>query len=238
MPLPPDVEAVLVDIEGTTTSISFVYDVLFPYAERRLATFCSQPEPGPELAEAIARLRCDHADETRQGVDLGFPDFGNGAPYALYLMRRDRKSTGLKLLQGLIWDEGYRSGVLRAHVFPDVPKALQAWTRLGIRLRVFSSGSVRAQKLLFAHTEEGDLSPLFEGFHDTKTGSKQEPASYRVIAEAFCLPSESILFLSDVRGELDAASEAGLRTGLLRRPGNRPVDAGPHPSHRSFEELT
>jgi enolase-phosphatase E1 len=237
--LPPGVQAVLTDIEGTTTSISFVYDVLFPYAEARLATFCSQPDPGPEpseLSEVIERLRREHADESRQGVHL--PDFGNGAPYAAYLMRQDRKSTGLKLLQGLIWEAGYRSGVLRSHVFPDVPPALLAWASRGIRLRVFSSGSVRAQKLLFAHTEQGDLSPLFEGFHDTQTGPKQEPASYLAIAEAFDLPAASILFLSDVRSELDAASAAGLRTGLLLRPGNRPVDPGPHPSHTSFEELT
>lgn len=235
MPLPPGAEAVLIDIEGTTTSISFVYDVLFPYAEERLEAFCSRPDPGPELAEAIARLKREHADETGQGAAV--PAFGNGAPYARHLMRQDRKSTGLKLLQGLIWDEGYRSGVLRSHVFPDVPPALAAWTRSRVRLRVFSSGSVHAQKLLFGHTEAGDLSPLFEGFHDTTTGPKQEPASYRAIAAAFSLPAASILFLSDVRGELDAASEAGFKTGLLLRPGNRPADPGPHPSHTSFVEL-
>jgi enolase-phosphatase E1 len=235
MPLPPGIEAVLVDIEGTTTSISFVYDVLFPYAAERLEAFCSRPDPGPELAEAIARLKREHADETWQDPEV--PAFGNGAPYARHLMRQDRKSTGLKLLQGLIWDEGYGAGVLRSHVFPDVPPALAAWTRSKVRLRVFSSGSVRAQKLLFGHTEAGDLSPLFEGFHDTTTGPKQEPAAYRAIAAAFSLPAESILFLSDVRGELDAAREVGLRTGLLLRPGNRLADPGPHPSHTSFAEL-
>lgn len=235
MPLPPGVQAVLTDIEGTTTSISFVYDVLFPYAEARLEAYCSRADPGPELAGAIARLRSEHDGEVRQGASL--PEFGNGAPYARHLMGLDRKSTGLKALQGLIWEEGYRSGALRSHVFPDVPGALAAWRDAGARLRVFSSGSVRAQQLLFGHTEYGDLSGLFEGFHDTTTGPKQEPASYRAIAGAFDLPPEAILFLSDVRGELDAAAEAGLRTGMLVRPGNRPADPGPHAAHASFEDL-
>lgn len=236
MPLPPGVQAVLTDIEGTTTSISFVYDVLFPYAEARLEEYCSNPEPGPELAGAVERLRSEYQDEVRKGAPL--PDFGNGAPYARHLMSQDRKSTGLKALQGLIWDEGYRSGALRSHVFPDVPGALAAWRDAGTRLRVFSSGSVRAQQLLFGHTEHGDLSGLFEGFHDTTTGPKQEAASYQAIAEAFALRPEVILFLSDVRGELDAAAAAGMRTGLLVRPGNRPADPGPHTVHTSFEDLT
>jgi enolase-phosphatase E1 len=237
VPLPPGVEAVLTDIEGTTTSISFVYDTLFPYAEARLGAFCSRPSPGPELAGAIAQLRREHEEEARQGT-AGLPGFGDGAPYARHLMRLDRKSTGLKQLQGLIWDEGYRAGDLRGEVFPDVPPALETWARLGVRLRVFSSGSVRAQKLLFGNTGQGDLARLFEGFHDTTTGPKQEPASYRAIAGELALPPAAILFLSDVRGELDAAATAGLRTGLLLRPGNRPVEPGPHPAYTSFTELT
>jgi enolase-phosphatase E1 len=232
MPLPPGVQAVLMDIEGTTTSISFVYDVLFPYAEARLEASCSHPE----FAEAIERLRSEYEDEVRQGASV--PEFGNGAPYARHLMSQDRKSTGLKALQGLIWEEGYRSGALRSHLFPDVPGALAAWREAGVRLRVFSSGSVRAQQLLFGHTEQGDLSGLFEGFHDTTTGPKQEPASYQAIAGAFALPPEAILFLSDVRGELDAAAAAGLPTGLLVRLGNRPADPGPHPVYTSFAGLT
>ena len=235
MPLPAGVEAVLTDIEGTTTSISFVYDVLFPYAEARLEACCSSPDPAPGLAAALARLRQEHGEEAAEGISV--PAFGDGAPYARHLMSLDRKSTGLKLLQGLIWDEGYRSGALRSHVFPDVPPALAAWARSGARLRVFSSGSVQAQKLLFGHTEYGDLATFFEGFHDTTTGPKQEPASDLVIARAFALPPAAILVLSDVRGELDAAAAAGLRTGLLARPGNRPAEPGAHPVHKSFSEL-
>lgn len=226
-----ETRAVLTDIEGTTTSISFVYDVLFPYAAARLDEYCSQPDPGPELAEALARLRREHAREP------GLPPFGNGADYARRLMAEDRKSTGLKLLQGVIWEEGYRMGELCSHVFPDVPPALAAWKSAGLRLRIFSSGSVHAQKLLFAHTEAGDLTPLFEGYHDTTTGPKREAASYAAIAEVYALPAGEILFLSDVREELDAAAGAGMRTGMLVRPGNRPAEPGAHPVYRDFGEI-
>jgi enolase-phosphatase E1 len=235
VPLPEGIGAVLVDIEGTTTSISFVYDVLFPYAAARLDEYCSRSDPEPELAEALARLRSEYEEEAGKGADL--PPFGDGAPYARHLMAEDRKSTGLKLLQGVIWEEGYRTGALRGHVFPDVPPALQAWRAAGVRLRVFSSGSVRAQKLLFGHTEYGDLTPHFEGFHDTTTGPKREGASYAAIAAAYALPAEEILFLSDVREELDAAAAAGMRTGLVMRPGNRPVEAGEHAVFGDFGEL-
>ena len=219
------IRAVLTDIEGTTTSISFVYDVLFPYAAARLDEYCGRPDPEPELAEALARLR--------QEQDGHEPL----ADYARRLMAEDRKSTGLKLLQGVIWEEGYRSGALRGHVFPDVPGALAAWRAAGLRLRVFSSGSVRAQRLLFGCSDFGDLTPLFEGFHDTTTGPKREAASYAAIAAAFGPPAGEILFLSDVPEELDAAAAAGLRTGMLVRPGNRPAEPGSHAVYRDFTEL-
>ena len=238
MPLPEGPEgiaAVLLDIEGTTTSISFVYDVLFPYAAARLDEYCSRRDPEPELAEALARLRGEYEEEAARGVEL--PPFGNGAPYARHLMAEDLKSTGLKLLQGVIWEEGYRTGELRGHVFPDVPPALEAWHDAGIRLRVFSSGSVRAQKLLFGHTDYGDLTPRFEGFHDTTTGPKREAASYVAIAAAYGLPAGEILFLSDVREELDAAVAAGMRTGLVVRPGNRPVMTREHAVYGGLLEL-
>ncbi|HEY4572702.1 MAG TPA: acireductone synthase, partial [Thermoanaerobaculia bacterium] len=216
--------AILTDIEGTTTSIAFVYDVLFPYAAARLERTCGQPDPGrSELREALAQLRSEHAQETAADPP---PPFGDGSPYARWLMERDRKSTGLKLLQGLIWDEGYAQGEIRGHVYPDVPPALKAWREQGRRLRVFSSGSVHAQKLLFGHSDHGDLTPYFEGFHDTRTGPKQDPAAYTAIAADFALPPGDILFLSDVTPELDAASRAGYRTGLLVRPGNRPAEPG------------
>ena len=230
------VRALLLDIEGTTTPLSFVLDVLFPYARRRLDAACASGEP--RFAEALRHLRQEHEEETLAGK--GPPDLGPGgntAPYAHWLMDRDRKSTGLKMLQGLLWEEGYRDGELRSPVWPDVADALRTWQERGIRVRIFSSGSVLAQKLLFGHTDQGDLLPYLEGFHDTTTGPKEKPASYAAIAESFGLPPGEILFLSDVTAELDAARAAGLQTGLLLRPGNKPAEANGHPTYKSFSDL-
>ena len=239
----PGVRGVLMDIEGTTTAIAFVYEVLFPYAAARLAETCARRAAEPEVAWAIARLREEHAAESAgaaggaAGPGAGLPPFGDGAAYAGWLMARDRKSTGLKALQGLIWETGYTTGELRGHVFADVPPALAAWHEAGVRLRVFSSGSRRAQQLLFAYSEHGDLTPLLDGFHDTTTGPKLERSSYLAVAEAFALPPEDLLYLSDIAGELDAAAAAGYRTALLERPGNRPQRRGAHPACNSFAEL-
>jgi len=224
---------VLTDIEGTTTPLSFVLDVLFPYARRRLDAACASGEP--RFAEALRLLRQEYEEEKRSGADL--PDFGDGSPYAHRLMDQDRKSPGLKKLQGLLWEEGYRTGELQGQVYPDVAEALRVWKERGLGIRVFSSGSVLAQKLLFGHSDQGDLLPFFEGFHDTTTGAKQSPSSYTAIAGAFGLPPGAILFLSDVTAELDAARAAGMQTGLFLRPGNRPAEANGHPVLRSFTEL-
>jgi enolase-phosphatase E1 len=233
--LPEGVRAVLTDIEGTTTPLSFVADVLFPFAKERLEDACAVSEgEDPRFVDAIRQLRQEHEAE-RGSADFG--SAGNIAPYARYLMELDRKSTGLKALQGLIWEEGYRTGELKGDVYPDVPEALKTWKDQGLRVRIFSSGSVLAQKLLFGHTAWGDLLPYFEGYHDTTTGPKREARAYTAIAEAFGLPPGEILFLSDVVEELDAAREAGLRTGLFLRPGNKPVESGQHPTYRSFAEL-
>lgn len=232
--LPAGVRAVLTDIEGTTTPLSFVHDVLFPYARRRLDAACASGEE--RFAAALRKLREEHAAERGSVPDL--PDFGNGAPYAHWLMDQDRKSTGLKELQGILWEDGYRGGELKGQVYPDAAAALREWREQGVRARVFSSGSVLAQKLIFGYSDQGDLLPFFEGFHDTTTGAKQSPEAYRAIAEAFALPPEEILFLSDIVGELDAARAAGMRTAFFVRPGNRPADPGSHPTYRSFAELS
>jgi enolase-phosphatase E1 len=233
--LPAGIRAVVLDIEGTTTPLAFVHDVLFPYARTRLEGAVARRDGDPRIDEALRLLEREHARDVREGADV--PAFGSGAPYARWLMDRDRKSTGLKELQGVIWEAGYRDGSLRSEVFPDVPQALVAWNRAGLPVRIYSSGSVLAQKQLFAHTPWGDLSPWIGGWHDTTTGPKRDPASYVAIAGEIGVGPGEVLFLSDARGELDAARAAGLATGLLHRPGNPPAEPGPHPLHRDFGDL-
>lgn len=226
---------VLLDIEGTTTPISFVYDVLFPFAESRLGEACRRAAADTELKEAVDQLRKEY--ESEPGRE-SLPGFDDGASYARWLMSEDRKSTGLKMLQGLIWKDGYRSGQLKSQLFEDVLPTLEEWKRRGIQVRIFSSGSVLAQKLLFEHTPRGDITSFFAGYHDTLTGPKKDPAAYRVITGEFGLEPEEILFLSDVMEELQAARQAGIRTGLVIRPGNKPVaDSSPHPVYHSFSEI-
>jgi enolase-phosphatase E1 len=226
---------VLLDVEGTTTAISFVADVLFPFARERMRKALSAASEGGPLAAGVARLREEWEADER--LRARFPDFGDGAEIALALMDEDRKSTGLKAIQGVLWEDGYRDGTLRAHVFDDVPEALRRWREAGLRVFVFSSGSVLAQRLLFAHTERGDLGSLFDGHFDTTTGPKREPAAYESIAAAIGEAPGEVLFLSDVVEELDAARKAGMRTGLLERPGNAPVGDTDHPRHRSFASI-
>jgi enolase-phosphatase E1 len=208
------VRAVLLDIEGTTSSVQFVYEVLFPFARRELTDFLRRRWGDPDVARACEMIVGNNA--TPEGV----------AAEAIRLMDGDVKATGLKELQGLIWQEGYAAGRLTSHVYPDVPPALRRWAEQGLDLRIFSSGSVAAQKVFFAHTDAGDLLALFHGHYDTTTGPKREAESYRRIAADMKQPTTAIIFLSDVLAELDAAAEAGMRTGLVVRPGNAPVAAG------------
>jgi enolase-phosphatase E1 len=236
VPLPDGIRALLLDIEGTTTPISFVYEVLFPFARLRLVEACRTATPGSALAAALDRLRAEYEGERSAGHDE-LPDFGSGASYAAYLMDRDRKSTGLKELQGLIWDEGYRSGELKGEVFRDVPRAFERWHSEGLDLWIYSSGSIHAQRLLFGNSEHGDLTAYLSGYYDTATGPKRDPASYGAIAADLELSGEQILFLSDVVEELDAAATAGLQTGLLARAGNHPVADNSHRTYSSFDEL-
>ncbi len=235
-PAPPGCRAVLLDIEGTTTPLSFVHQVLFPYAARHCEDFLDGRSAEPEVAAALRQLADEHRQESAQRPAV--PPFGGGAPFVRYLMASDRKSPGLKLLQGLVWKEGYESGRLRGEVFADVPPAFAAWRRDGVGLRIFSSGSVLAQRLLFSTTPHGDLTVYLDGFHDLATGPKHEPGSYRTIAAAFGVATEEILFVSDAPAELDAASAAGLQTRLAERAGNAAVPASGHPRIRSFAEIS
>jgi enolase-phosphatase E1 len=208
MPTPP-IRAVLTDIEGTTSSISFVKDVLFPYAKSRLADFVAENATDPTVAAALAEAR-DLANE---------PDLDTQGTIALLQgwIDADRKAKPLKTLQGMIWEDGYRSGVLKGDVYPDAVAQLTAWKESGLSLYVYSSGSVLAQKLIFGFTHSGDLTPLFSGYFDTAIGSKLEAASYTTIAAETGIAPGEILFLSDNTLELDAAREAGMKTIALDR---------------------
>ena len=203
------VDAVVLDIEGTTTSVAFATDVLYPYARARLPNYVRQHRDEPEVGAIL--------DEARQAGGV----FNDEAVLVrmCHWMERDQKITPLKTLQGLIWEEGYRSGELVSHLYPDVAPALAAWHARGLKLYIYSYGSVHAQKLIYGHTVAGDLTPLLSGYFDTHVGHKREVVSYRRIAEAIGMPPARILFLSDVREELDAAREAGWRTIWLVREG-------------------
>jgi enolase-phosphatase E1 len=220
--------AILLDIEGTTTPIKFVYDVLFPFARRHAKHFLAQAD--------VTDLKNEHDEDVRRGDNP--PEWSEGGEtYINWLMDQDRKSTALKRIQGEIWQEGYRSGELKSEVFPDVPAALRRWRDTGIDVRIFSSGSVLAQRLLFSNTAYGDLTKLLNGFFDTTTGPKNDSASYAAISRAFALSASDILFVSDVTRELDAAREAGMDTRLCIREGNYPQPANNHKRIQNFESV-
>ncbi|KHT27940.1 acireductone synthase [Pectobacterium carotovorum] len=203
------INAIVTDIEGTTSDIRFVHTVLFPYARKRLADTVRQHGSDPEIAQALDALR----------QELGQPDADSDALITALnqFMDEDRKSTALKQLQGIIWRAGYRNGDFQGHLYPEVASQLAAWQQQGLRLYVYSSGSVEAQQLLFGYSNAGDLRPLFSDYFDTRVGAKRETDSYRTIAQAIGLPAEQLLFLSDIRQELDAAQEAGWHTCQLIR---------------------
>jgi enolase-phosphatase E1 len=208
-------KAILTDIEGTTSSISFVADVLFPYARDRLADYvAAHPEQtAPILADV-------------QAIEPGDP-----VQTMIRWIDEDRKITPLKTIQGMIWEGGFKDKVFTSHFYPDAVAGLRRWHAAGLKLYVYSSGSVFAQKLLFGHTGEGDLTPLFSGWFDTVTGGKREAGSYAKIADAIALPPADILFLSDVQAEIDAARASGMRALLIARDGG-PADI------TSFDEVS
>ena len=214
-----NLRAILLDIEGTTTPIAFVHDVLFSYARDHVREFLATDA----AAEDIALLREEHAVDVSDAPPLT-NEIESIAAYVEWLIKLDRKSTALKSLQGKIWRQGYQDGWLKSQVFADVAPAFERWRERGLRISIFSSGSVLAQQLLFAHTEAGDLTPFIESYFDTNVGKKGEAESYRKIAEAMGLAPQEILFVSDVVAELDAANEAGMKTLLSIRPGNGPQE--------------
>lgn len=223
------VRAVLTDIEGTTSSIAFVKDTLFPFARRHLGAFVTAHRHDARVRQCLEDARALADSPALSDADL--------VALLLGWMDEDRKATPLKALQGLIWEQGYASGELKGHVYPDAVEGLRAWRTRGLRLAVYSSGSVAAQKLLFGHTASGDLTPLFSGFFDTTSGPKVERDSYARIAGALELPPAQVAFLSDSVAELDAARSAGLRTACLDR-GEAVIPAGHgHPTFPGFATL-
>ena len=221
------IKAIVTDIEGTTSSIDFVHKTLFPYAKAHIRAFvtehATEPAVAAELAE-VARL---------EGRPLGVDEV---ATVLERWIDEDRKLTPLKALQGLIWAQGYAAGQLNGHVYADTPVHLRRWHEQGLKLYVYSSGSEEAQRLIFGHSDAGDLTPLFSGYFDTRIGGKREAGSYRTILERIGQAGDAVLFLSDVGEELDAAREAGMRTcQLIRDAKARPFPH--HPQAKDFSEV-
>ncbi|WP_434603155.1 acireductone synthase [Pseudomonas sp. Z4-7] len=220
------IKAILTDIEGTTSAVSFVFDVLFPYAARHLPDFVRHNAGRADVAEQLDAVRRDSAEPNA--------DVERVIAILLGWIAEDRKATPLKALQGMVWEQGYTAGQLKGHVYPDAAQALEAWHRQGYRLFVYSSGSIQAQKLIFGCSEAGDLSPLFSGYFDTTSGAKRDAQSYRRISEAMGIAPQEILFLSDIVEELDAARNAGMATCGLAREGG---DLAGHTTVESFAQI-
>lgn len=205
------IKAILTDIEGTTSAVSFVFDVLFPYAAQHLPDFIREHAERADVAEQLEAVR---RDSHEPGADVE-----RVIEILLNWIAEDRKATPLKALQGMVWEQGYRAGQLKGHVYPDAVEALTRWRQDGLQLFVYSSGSIQAQKLIFGCSEAGDLALLFSGFFDTTSGPKREAQSYTRISQSIGVEASQILFLSDIVEELDAARMSGMKTCGLAREG-------------------
>jgi enolase-phosphatase E1 len=236
---------ILLDIEGTVTPLDFVHRTLFPFARSRMRDYLAQHAGDAAVQAALQSLADENRDDLESGEKppeiaprQGAVDLELAACYLEWLMERDRKSTSLKELQGRIWEEGYRRGLLVSEVFPDVRPAFERWRSTGQRIAIFSSGSILAQKNLFRATVVGDLSCFIEAYFDTTTGPKKDSASYGRIAAGLRSNPAQICFVSDVAAELDAARWAGMSTVLSKRSGNAPdPNIGAHPVMESFDEI-
>ena len=222
-----NIRAIVTDIEGTTSSIAFVHEVLFPYASRMLPDYIRTRQQDDNIRTLLQETRAE-AGETDAGLERTID-------ILLQWIREDRKATPLKALQGLVWEQGFERGDFTGHVYEDASRKLQEWHQAGFKLYVYSSGSVYAQQLFFGHSDAGDLLHLFEAHFDTTIGHKREPESYRAIAAAIGMDAGQILFLSDVAEELDAAAEAGMRTVQLVRDDS--TVAGSHTVVHDFDQL-
>ncbi|MEJ2406911.1 MAG: acireductone synthase [Candidatus Thiodiazotropha sp.] len=223
------IKAIVTDIEGTTSSLSFVKDVLFPYAHEHICGYIRSHADETEVAEQLALV------SQEAGRELTLDEAGE---LLLQWIDDDKKITPLKALQGMIWEAGYRNGDFSGHIYEDAVRNLKLWKEKGVRLYVYSSGSVYAQKLLFGFTEYGDLTPLFSGYFDTRTGHKQESSSYEIITSEIGERAGDILFLSDVREELDAARAAGMQTRWLVRDAESIEPQAPHAQVKDFDAIS
>lgn len=242
-----DYKAVLLDIEGTTTPVHFVYEVLFPYAQRELQNYLEQHWSDPNVQDDIDTLMEHFAKEPRDSKGRPLQEGEDQSTVEAFksevierinwAIENDKKHSGLKSLQGRIWRSGYKGGELKAPLFDDVAGALRSWNERGVSVYIYSSGSVDAQKLLFEYTEEGDLRDLLSGYFDTHTGNKKEAESYRIIAKEMDEAPGDVLFVTDNLQEAEAANEAGMKVAVSKRPGNAELSENPFPVIESFDAL-
>jgi enolase-phosphatase E1 len=223
------IKAIVTDIEGTTSSLSFVKDVLFPYAWDHLPGFISSHADEPAVREQLEAVAREAGRELTRDEAI--------AQLRLWI-KEDKKIAPLKTLQGMIWEAGYRAGDFTGHVYEDAVRNLRAWHDKGVQLYIYSSGSVQAQQLLFGHSDFGDLTPLFSGYFDTHIGHKRESSSYEVIASEIGIRAGDILFLSDNLEELDAAQTAGMQTRWLVRDADEIEPNVPHPQVKDFDAIS
>jgi enolase-phosphatase E1 len=246
---PARVKLTLLDVEGTVAPLTLTTGMLFPYARKHFSKFLDDNIDDPGVRDDLNLLAEENQAETDPGLPVRRTPEKWAGPvhgekfkifaliYFNWLMDQDRKSTALKSLQGKIWKKGFESGELKGTLFDDVPDAIRRWAATG-KVAIYSSGSVEAQKLLFGHTNYGDLTPLIAGYFDTRTGAKMEAASYKAIAQAMAVARDEVLFLSDSIRELDGAREAGCQTRFIVRPGNAPAgEANGHITVESFASL-
>ena len=206
---------ILTDIEGTTTEVSFVYDILFPYFRSHMDEW--KTVDSDQMNQVLEQTRVLVLEE--QSINLTNKEaiFDQLRQWSI----EDRKVTPLKTFQGMVWEQGFKSGAIKGHMYPDVKPALERWAEMGMKLAIFSSGSIAAQKQLFGFSTEGDLTPYFSAYFDTTTGMKRDEQTYHLIVQQLHTSANSVLFLSDIHQELEAANAAGMRTLQLVRPGTQ-----------------
>ena len=240
------VSHVLLDIEGTTCPVSYVAETLFPYASANLAHYLETHQQEANIRALIQELETlwmqDSDQEARDLLSLSRQsaeqsDAGGILPYLKFLIRRDRKVTPLKDLQGKIWADGYARGELVGPLFDDVPTSLRSWQQEGLVLAVYSSGSVAAQQLIYQHSNHGDLRSLFSHWFDTHTGSKHDPSSYTLIAEMMGCDPQAILFVSDSHSELRAANQSGLQVVCSQRETDQVEGLKSYPAIDDFHQI-